>query len=278
MSTSTRSAPHSGSHSRDHFAAALEAFVAIVGRDLLVTGREAFSFLVQTLVQPLFFLFVFGKVLPGIGVATAEFSVLLLPGIVAFTAFVTPLQSIATDLGRDLGFTREIDDRLLAPLPTYLVAVEKMLLAALRGLVAAALAFPCAALILGSGYDVRTDVVGPLIGLLVLTAMLGASLGLLLGTLVPLTRLPLLFSLVVTPLLFTGCTYYPWAALSGVRWFQVLTLFNPLTYAAEGLRWAMMPPSRVSTLATGWVLAALTAALVAAIPWGLRQFQRRVIR
>src|SRR5262249_13664009 len=114
MSISTRSAPYSGSHSRDHFAAALEAFVAIVGRDLLVTGREAFSFLVQPLVQPLFFLFVFGKVLPGIGVATAEFSVLLLPGIVAFTAFVTPLQSIATDLGRDLGFTREIDDRLLA--------------------------------------------------------------------------------------------------------------------------------------------------------------------
>lgn len=53
-----------------------------------------------------------------------------------------------------------------------------------------------------------------------------------------------IFSLVVTPLLFTGCTYYPWAALGGVRWFQVLTLFNPLTYAAEGLRWAMMPPSR----------------------------------
>lgn len=64
---------------------------------------------------------------------------LLLPGIVAFTAFVTPLQSVATDLGRDLGFTGEIDDRLLAPLPTYLVAVEKILLATLRMLFAAAL-------------------------------------------------------------------------------------------------------------------------------------------
>jgi ABC-2 type transport system permease protein len=278
MSTSTRSAPHSAPHASGHVAVALEAFVAIVSRDLLVTRREALSFVVQTLVQPVFFLFVFGRVLTGIGVASAGFSVLLLPGIVAFTAFVTPLQSVATDLGRDLGFTREIDDRLLAPLPTYLVAVEKMLLATLRGLFAAALVFPCAALILGSGYEVRTDAVGPLIGLLMLTAMLGASLGLLLGTLVPLTRLPLLFSLVVTPLLFTGCTYYPWAALGGVRWFQVLTLLNPLTYAAEGLRWAMMPPSRFSTLATGLVLAALVAALVASLAWGLRQFQRRVIR
>jgi hypothetical protein len=41
-----------------------------------------------------------------------------------------------------------------------------------------------------------------------------------------------------------GCTYYPWAALGGVRWFQALTLCNPLTYAAEGLRWAMMPAHR----------------------------------
>lgn len=274
MNASTRLASRGG----DGAAAAFAAFVAIAGRDVLVARREALTLLVQTLVQPLFFLFVFGRVLPGIGVASAGFSVLLLPGIVAFTAFMTPLQAIATDLGRDLGFTREIDDRLLAPLSTELVAVEKVLLAALRGLVAAALVFPCAALVLGSGYQVRTDAVGPLVGLLVLTATLGASLGLLLGTMVPLARLPLLFSVVVTPLLFTGCTYYPWAALGGVRWFQALTLLNPLTYAAEGLRWAMMPPQRVSTLAVGWVLVALIAATAAALPWGLHQFRRRVIR
>ena len=67
MSTCTRSAPHSDPHAGGHVAAALAAFVAIVNRDLLVTRRQALSFLVQTLVQPVFFLFLFGNVLTGSG-------------------------------------------------------------------------------------------------------------------------------------------------------------------------------------------------------------------
>src|SRR5205085_4830785 len=147
-------------------AASLTAFIAIVRRDVLVTSREAVTFAVQTLVQPLFFLFVFGRLLAGIGVANRGFSVLLLPGVVAFSAFITPLQTVATDLGRDLGFTREIDDRLLAPLPTSLVAAEKVLIAAARGALSAAFVFPLAALVLGAGYHVRGDRIAPLAGLL----------------------------------------------------------------------------------------------------------------
>src|SRR5262249_35583408 len=41
---------------------------------------------------------------------------------------------------------------------------------------------------------------------------------------------------------FTGCTIYSWASLSSIKWFQIVTLFNPLTYAAEGLRYALVPP------------------------------------
>jgi ABC-2 type transport system permease protein len=229
-------------HLRSNARAALTAFLAIVSRDLLVIRREVITFLLQTLIQPLFFLFVFGKVLSTIGTAAAGFSVLLLPGIVAFTLLLTAFQATSVDLSRDLGFTREIDDRLLAPLPIALVAVEKVLLAALRGLIAGAVIFPLAFWILGRGYQVRTDLLGVLIGLMVLIALVGAALGLLLSTVTPLERLPLIFALVLTPLTFTGCTFYPWAALSAIKWFQILTLFNPLTYAAEGMRYAMIPP------------------------------------
>ena len=48
---------------------ALNAFFAILRRDMVVTGREFVPFLLQALMQPLFFLFIFGKVLPGIGLA-----------------------------------------------------------------------------------------------------------------------------------------------------------------------------------------------------------------
>jgi ABC-2 type transport system permease protein len=260
--------------------AAWTAFLAIISRDLLVTRRQAITFLLQTLVQPLFFLFVFGKVFTSIGVANRGFPALLLPGIVALTTFLTAMQSTSIDLARDLGFTLEIEDRLLAPIPITLVAIEKILLAALRGLIAGTLVFPLAYWILGDAYHVRTDHLAVLIGLLVLIAFVGAALGVLLGVLAPVQQLALVFALVLTPLIFTGCTYYPWAALGSIKWFQIVTLFNPLTYAAEGMRYAMVPPIQgfeLQTLDIGWVLLALGSSLVVCLIGGVLLFRRRVV-
>jgi ABC-2 type transport system permease protein len=265
---------------RGHAGAAVRALAQIVSRDVLVTRREIVSFLVSTLVQPLFLLFVFGKVLTSIGTAASGFSVILLPGVVAFTVFLGPLQAVTIDLGRDLAFTREIDDRLLAPVPHVLVALEKVVLAALRGLLGGACVFPLAVLVLGSGYQVRSDLIGVLVGMMVLTALLGASIGLVLGTLLPITKMQLMFSLLIMPLMFTGATYYPWSSLGGLRWFQVVTLFNPLTYAAEGLRHAMVPAIHghpLETLPMAWVLLVLCGCLAAFLTAGLVLFQRRVV-
>ena len=267
-------------HARSNARATLTAFVAIVSRDLLVIRREILVFLLQTLIQPLFFLFVFGKVLPTIGAASASFSTVLLPGVVALTVFLTALQGPAIDLARDLNVIREIDDRLLAPLPTVLVAIEKVLLAVLRALIGGAFIFPLAYWILGSGFQVRTDMLVVLIGLMVLVALVGASAGLVLGTAAPIQMLPLIFALVLTPLMFTGCTFYPWASLGAIKWFQIVTLFNPLTYAAEGTRYAMVPPLHghpLPTLAIGWVLLALCASFVLCLWGGLKLFHRRVV-
>ncbi len=280
MSVTIPSTQQHGFHPQSNARATLTAFVAIVSRDLLVIRREVITFLLQTLIQPLFFLFVFGKVLSTIGAANAGFSTLLLPGIVALTVFLTAFQGPGIDLARDLGVIREIDDRLLAPLPIALVAVEKVLLAALRGLIAGAFIFPLAFWILGSAYQVRTDLLVVLIGLMVLVALVGAAFGLLLGTTVPIQLLPLMFALVLTPLIFTGCTYYPWASLGAIKWFQVVTLFNPLTYAAEGMRYAMIPPlhgQAPPTLAIGWVLLALSASFILCLWGGIKLFHRRVV-
>jgi len=266
MSTTIPSTQQHGFQPRSNARATLTAFLAIVSRDLLVMRREAITFLLQTLIQPLFFLFVFGKVLSTIGAANASFSTLLLPGIVALTVFLTALQFPAVDLARDLGVIREIDDRLLAPLPIALIG--------------GAFIFPLAFWVLGSGYQVRADLLGVLIGLMVLTSLAGAALGLLLGVTVPIQVLPLIFALVLTPLIFTGCTFYPWASLGAIKWFQVVTLFNPLTYAAEGMRYAMVPPvhgQALQTLALGWVLLALCASFILALWGGLKLFQRRVV-
>lgn len=280
MSATIHATRQSGFYPRSNARASLSAFVAIMSRDLLVMRREVITFLLQALIQPLFFLFIFGKVLSTIGAASTGFSTLLLPGVVALTVFLTALQGPAIDLARDLGVIREIDDRLLAPLPVALVAIEKVLLAVLRALVSGAFIFPLAYWILGSGYQVRGDQIAVLIILLVLVALTGATVGLLLGTSVPIQLLPLIFALVLTPLIFTGCTFYPWAALNAIKWFQILTLFNPLTYAAEGLRYAMVPAvhgQALQTIPIGWVVLALCASCVVALWVGIRFFRRRVI-
>lgn len=297
--TSTTAAglqPPAHRHARSRAALAATAFFAILRRDLVVTGRDFIPFLLQTLLQPLFFLFIFGKVLPSIGapgtsgggsggVVSGAFALLLLPGIVGLTVMTAALQGVTLPLVLDLGFAREIDDRLLAPLPVWMVALEKILFAALRGLVAGVVIFPLAAWILGSGYNVRSDRIAELVAIMVLTAFAGACLGLFIGTSIKPEQIGLMFALIFTPLIFMGCTYYPWSGLDSIKWFQIATLFNPLTYASEGLRHAMVPDFHtpfggsvaLPTLDMRWVLLALAATIVIFFYLGVRTFHRRVV-
>lgn len=263
-------------HSRFSLAAA--AFLAMLNRDLVVTAREFVSFLLQAMMQPLFFLFIFGKVLTGMGFTAPAFVALMLPGIVALTTLVASMQGVTLPLVLDLGFAREIDDRLLAPLPIPLVAVEKVLFAAIRGVIAGSVIFPLAWWILGDRFSVRTDRIAMMAGMIVLTACVGAGIGLVMGTSIKPEQISLWFTVIFTPLLFTGCTYYPWGTLTNIRWFQVVVLFNPLTYASEGLRHTMVPAKvGVPTLNIGIVVAALSASVIGSLILGTRTFRGRVV-
>ncbi|MGI8695248.1 MAG: ABC transporter permease [Mycobacteriales bacterium] len=216
------------------------AFVAILRRDIYVTGKELPVFAAQVILQPLFMLFVFGKILTNLGYAQHGFVELLFPGVVAFTAVLTALQSTSFPLVLDFSFTKEIEDRLLAPIPVWLVAVEKMIFASLRAIIAGIVMFPIGVAVLGS-IPWRVSGLPLLIAVMVLGSLMGSALGMCLGTLVPPERINILFAVILTPLLFTGCTQYPWPSLSHLRWFQWVTAGNPLTYASEGMRAALVP-------------------------------------
>ncbi len=259
---------------------ALQAFFAMLQRDLVVTRREFVPFLLQALMQPLFFLFIFGTVLPGSGLAAGNFATLMLPGIVALTGMIAAMQGVTLPLVLDLGYAREIDDRLLSPLPVWWIPLEKILFGAVRGTIASSVIFPLGWLILRSGFAVRSDRIVELIGMILLTACVGSTIGLLMGTVIRPDQISLMFTLIFTPLLFTGCTYYPWGALRNIGWFQVVTLFNPLTYASEGLRYAMVPPiggHNFPTLGPLWILIALGASVAVMFYLGAKTFYRRVV-
>lgn len=250
------------------------AFLGLLWRDVFVTGRELGSFLAQVLLQPLFLLFVFGKVLGQLGYVQGNFAQILLPGVIAFTAFLTALQNTALPLVIDFSFTKEIEDRLLAPLPTDLVAVEKIVFATARGLVAAAAMFPLGVLVLGS-VSITWAAVPLVVLALVLGSLVGAAMGLVLGTLVTASKINVVFALVLTPLLFTGSTQFPFTQLADLRWFQVVCALNPLTYVSEAVRGQMVPG--VDHLPTWLCLLAMVGFLALFTVVGLRGFRRRAL-
>ncbi len=252
----------------------MRSALAILWRDLFVTWRELPAFLAQVILQPLFLLFVFGKVLGSLGLTRPGFSALLFPGVVALTAFLTAVQTTALPLVIDFSFSKEIEDRLLAPVSTVVVALEKIVFSTLRSLVAAVVMFPLGILVLGS-IPWRAAATGWVVLLLVLGALTGSAVGLTLGTLVTPSKITIVFALVLTPLLFTGATQYPWPSLGGLRWFQVLTSLNPLTYVSEGLRGTLTPATpHITTWVCALVLVGFLALFTAT---GVKGFLRRAL-
>jgi ABC-2 type transport system permease protein len=253
---------------------AWRAFVAILWRDLFVTGKEFWVLLVQVALTPLFMLFIFAKVLSGAGYVSPSYGSLLLAGIIALSAFLTALQSVAFPLIMEFGWTKEIEDRLLAPLPVDLVTVEKLLIATLRGVISGILIYPVGALVLGSAPWHPGGLPLLLLSLL-LGSWVGAGIGITIGCLVPTSKISILFAVIITPLMFTGATQYPWHSLNHLRWFQVVTSLNPLTYCAEGVRAALIPAREVAHLPVWLSLAALLGSALLFTWTGMASFRKR---
>lgn len=252
----------------------LRSFGSMLQRDLLVSGKNLGALLVQVLMQPVFFLFVFGKLLTNLGYVSNNYASLLFPGVVALTATLTALQTVAFPLIAEFGLTKEIEDRLLAPLPLWAVAAEKVLFATLQSLVAAAVMFPIGLGVLGV-IPFRAASLGLLVAVMLLGSLVGACIGMTIGTSVPPTKIGVAFSLIFTPLLFTSATQYPWPSLAHLRWFQVVTAANPITYVSEGVRAALVP--NVPHIPAWICLLALIISLAVFGTLGMAGFHHRAI-
>ena len=262
---------------RSATAAALVAFGALLARDLTVLRKQPADFLIRTIVQPVLFVFVLGYISPRIGQpaagGAAQTATTLVAGMLAIVILFQGLFAVALPLVQDLGYTREIDDRLLAPLPAWAVALEKIALGTIQGLLAAIVIFPLAIVIPAAPPALHVHW-AVLLTLAPLAALMCASLGLFLGTVMD-PRLTLaLFAVLITPMMWLGATLFPWSALHVIPWVQDLALADPLTYASEGLRAAVTSQPHLSLLVVYPVLAAVTGLLL----WqATRHFTRRVI-
>jgi ABC-2 type transport system permease protein len=272
---------------RNTVTASWVAFKALLLRDLTVLRKQLNEFLPRTLLQPFLLVFVFTYVFPKIGqgvgggtgpVAESAFATLLVAGVVGITILFQGIQSVALPMVQEFGYTKEIEDRVLAPLPVSLVALGKVTSGAIQGLIAALLVFPIAAVVPAN--DVHLEFNWPVVLTLVpLACITSSALGLTFGTRFEPRTVPMMFGVIVIPLTFLGCVYYSWTALGpikiwGFSWLKWLVLINPLVYMSEGFRGAFTTADHMS-LALVYLALAGFAALFLYL--GINGFKKRVL-
>jgi len=272
--------------SRTAVESSVSAFKALLRRDMRVLHKNLFKeFLPRTLIQPFLLVFVFTFVFPkigqgigGHGATPAAFATLLIAGVVGISILFQGIQSVALPMVQEFGYTKEIEDRVMAPLPVPLVALAKVASGAVQGLIAAAIVFPIAAVVPASPVNLQVN--WPvLITLAPLACITSAALGLTFGTVFEPRTVPIMFGVVVIPLTFLGAVYYSWVALTpikvfGVSWLKILVLFNPLIYMNEGFRAALTNAPHMSLFA---VYGALLAFAAFFLYTGVKGFKKRVL-
>ncbi len=262
----------------------LRAFAGLFRRDLYVLRRELFPFAIRVGMNPLLFLFVFTYIMPHMTngaamnptaqMAGGNFSTVLLPGLMAVAIMFSGIAAVALPLAQEFGITREIDDRVMCPLPVWAVAAEKIVFSAMQSMVAAAIVFPLAYYVPATPVVAHVHSWGFLALVLVLASLVAGALGLTIGTTVKPQQIGLIFGVVVMPITFLGCVYYPWTALDKLPWLQNLVLLNPIVYMSEGMRAAV---TSMPHMKEGMILGMLTFFL-GLLSWlGMKGFYRRVV-
>lgn len=270
-------------------AASRAALWALILRDLTVLRKNFGEFVARTVVQPFLLVFVFLYVFPTIGqgvgggggaAGESAFATVLVPGVVGISIMFQGIQAVALQLAAEFGYTREIEDRVQAPCPIWLVALAKVLSGATQGVISALIVFPIAAVVHARGVHANLSFHWWIVVTLIpLACVAMTSLGLLLGTSFEARNIGLMFGFVVLPLTFLGGTYYEWTRLAPVKvggfpWLQTVVLINPLIYINEGMRAALTEAPHMHLYI---VYPVLTGFLVLFMGLGLRNFRRKVL-
>ena len=278
-----------GGPTRSVAAASWTALGALMLRDLVVLRKHLWEFVLRTVIQPFLlcfvFLFIFPKIGQGIGgghgpVAESAFATILVGGVVGISVMFQGVQSIALAMAQEFGFTREIEDRVQAPCPIWLVAIAKVLSGAAQGVLSAIIVLPMASVVHAPGVHAHLSLHWWVILTFVpLACVAMAGLGLVLGTSFEPRNIGLMFGFIILPITFLGGTYYPWTKLAAVKiggfpWLQTVVLINPLIYVNEGMRAAFTAAPHMHLYVIYPAVIAFGALFLAL---GLRNFRRRVL-
>jgi ABC-2 type transport system permease protein len=239
----------------------LRAVKIVWQRELMRVARDR-PRLVTALLQPLLYLFVLGTGMAGLtGGAAGELRVFLFPGVMVMAVLFTSFFSAGSLVwDREFGFMREM---LVAPVRRGAILLGKCLGGATAGVFQGLVVLGAGAL---AGLPCTPGLALLVAGELAVAAFAVTALGLLVAVrLRAIQAFMTVVQLLVMPLFFLSGALYPLDALP--PWLGVLTRLDPLTYAVDPLRRAILEAAGTSATGVawgGWTLpAAVEVALVA---------------
>lgn len=234
----------------------LQGLYALWYREFKVFLREK-SRIVSSLFTPLLWIVAFGGGLgSSVSLGGINYQLFIFPGILTMTIlFSSIFFGLYIVWDKKIDFFKEV---LVAPLSRLTIFAGKMLGgctdAAIQG--SLMLAF---GVILGISYNAWTVAVAVIFMLVLASAVV--SMGLVIGSRMESPEgFNLIVSFLVFPLFFLSGALFPISNLP--PWLRVFTILNPVTYAVDGIRGAMLGTSAFPLIIDFGVLVAFSAVMI----------------
>lgn len=217
------------------------------------------------LAQPLLYLFVLGA---GLGASSrlgsGSYQPYIFPGVMGLSMlFTATFAAITIVFDRQIGFFKAV---LVAPVPRPAIATGKIAAGALQALVQGLVLLLFAPL---AGVTLGWNVL-PLLGAMMTAAVTFSALGVAVASRFnSVTVFPIVSNAVLLPMFFLSGALYP--LTMAPRWIQVAAYLDPVAYAVDLMRGALlrqfyMPP---------WLSLLVLATVIAALVWSaVRVFNR----
>ena len=243
-------------------------------REMLIQKKSLFNDLIDCMIWPVIMAIAYGYLLPAVGLSGA-YGGFMIVGLIGVMSFYIIFEGKAFPLAQDFDEIKRINFELALPISPRLVFVKHGLAYALHASITAFPALFLGKIVLWNIFDMSNFSFVLFSLIFVLNNVLWAFVCL---WMVGFCKADSLFHMrlrLIEPLLFIGCFWCSWHTLYNVFPFLgYVMLANPLTYAMEGARAAVLGQSGFIPY---WVSVGMLSFFIVLFAWlALRSLKKRL--
>lgn len=261
---------------REELECNIQAVKAVFRRDVKVFWKDIRGNLIRVLGQPLFFLLVFGFLMPEMRIFRADYTQILIPGVVAMATLMGSIRSTAAEVGISFDHDEEIRAHILLPLTMRSLALEKIFFGMLQGLFSAFSMIIISSVVFPGLFTLSVFNVVMTLLVVIAGGLIFAALGLAIGsTFQPPEIMFEVMFIIMMPMMFFGATFYPVELIGQIHpILRYLTLAVPLAHVSELVRTFLTGGGYFSPFIYG---VGIIFFMAVCIPLGILGFKRRAI-